>query len=61
MERHLNLILEIDIGLRQKAEQFCKIGRHFSEESGINERGHGWRGRHASPGQKHLHPQAFPT
>src|SRR5262249_53596479 len=31
MERHLDLILEIDIGMRQKAEQFCKIGRHFSE------------------------------
>ena|SRR5215831_7865433 len=61
MERELDLILEIEIGAWQEAQQFFKVWWHFSEEVGLDQRGHGWRGWRASPGQHHLHPQAFPT
>ena len=56
-----DLLLEVDIGMGQEAPQLCPSGRHFSEEIGRDECGHGWRGRRARPSQDHRHPQAFPT
>jgi hypothetical protein len=61
MEGKLNLILEIDIGTEQEVDQLGHIGRHVSEEISVDKRSYGWRGWRASPGQDHLHPQAFPT
>src|SRR5919201_6236898 len=61
MEYELDLVLEIDVGTWQEVDQLVHIGRHVTEEVGFNEFGHGWRGWRASPGQDHLHPQAFPT
>src|SRR4029450_2919593 len=61
MEGELDLILEIDISLRQEAQQLGNVGRPFLQEIGVHKSGHGWRGRRASPSQDHLHPQAFPT
>jgi hypothetical protein len=61
MERELDLILEIEIRTRQQGEQVIEVRRHFSEQVRLHEGSHGWRGWRASPGQHHLHPQAFPT
>jgi hypothetical protein len=61
MERELDLILEIESRTGQKGQQIVEGWRHFNEEVRLNERGDGWRGGRASPGQEHLHPQAFPT
>jgi hypothetical protein len=61
MERELDLVLEIDIGVRQQAQQLVNVGRHVLQQLRFDKRGHGWRGRRTGPGQDHLHPQAFPT
>lgn len=60
MKRILDLILEIEVGVRQEGQQFCHVWRHFLQEIGIDKSGHGWRRRRAGPGQDYLHPQAFP-
>jgi hypothetical protein len=61
MKRQLDLVLEIDIGVRQERQQLGNIGRHCSEPTGLAKRHDGWREWRASPGQDHLHPEAFPT
>ena len=61
VERELDLILEIDIGVRQEVDQLVNIRRHCSEQVSLAQRRDGWRGGRASPGQDHLHPEAFPT
>ena len=61
MERDLDLVLERDIGTGQEVGQLVHIGWHFSEQVRLDQRRDGWRGGRASPGQDHLHPQAFPT
>jgi hypothetical protein len=61
MERKLDLILERELRTGQQVEQVVEVGRHFSEQVRLDKRSDGWRGRCASPGQDHLHPQAFPT
>jgi hypothetical protein len=61
MKRELDLVLEIDIGVWQESPQLVKIGRHFLEKIGLDKRSDGWREWRASPGQDHLHPEAFPT
>jgi hypothetical protein len=60
MKRILDLILEIEIGAWQEGQQFCHVWWHVLQEIGIDKLGNGWRRRRASPGQDHLHPQAFP-
>jgi hypothetical protein len=61
MKRKLDLILEIEIGAWQERQKFFQVGRYFLQEIGIHKSGNGWRRRRASPGQAHLHPEAFPT
>ena len=61
MAGKVDLVLEIDIRPREQAQQFRQIWGHFFEQVRFDQRGHGWRGWRASPGQNHLHPQAFPT
>jgi hypothetical protein len=61
VERELDLILEIDIGVRQEVPQFVNIGRHFIQAVSFDQRGEGWRSGRASPGQDHLPPEACPT
>ena len=61
MKRKLDLILEIEIGVWQEGPQFFHIWRYFLQEIGLDKGGNGWRGWRASPGQDHLHPEAFPT
>jgi hypothetical protein len=61
MKRQLDLILEIEIGAWQEQQKFCQVGRYFLQEIGIYKSGNGWRGWRTSPGQDHLHPEAFPT
>ena len=61
MERERDLIVQIEISPGQEVKQGLHIWRHFSEQVRLDEGSHGWRGGRASPGQYHLHPQAFPT
>jgi hypothetical protein len=61
MKRKLDLILEIEIGVWQEGPQFFHVWRDFLQEIGLDKGGNGWRGWRASPGQDHLHPEAFPT
>src|SRR5215510_4558583 len=61
MKRKLDLILEIEIGVRQEGPQFFQVWRHCLQEIGIHKSGNGWRRRRAGPGQDYLYPQTFPT
>jgi hypothetical protein len=61
MKRKLDLILEIDIGARQERPQCFHVWRYVLQEIGLDKGGNGWRGWRTSPGQDHLHPEAFPT
>ena len=55
------LVLEIDLRLREQAQQFYQIWGHFLDHVRLDQRSHGWRGWRASPSQDHLHSEAFPT
>ena len=61
MERELDLVLEIDIGTRQKRQQRGQVWWHVLQEVRFDKSGNGWRCWRASPSQDYLHPQAFPT
>ena len=61
MERTLDFILEIEIGVRQEGPQVVQVWWHVLQAIGIDKRGNGWRRRRAGPSQDHLHPEAFPT
>jgi len=44
MEGELDLVLKIDIGVRQQASQLVNVWRHFLDQVRLYERSHGWRG-----------------
>jgi len=45
MKRKLDLILEIESGVRQEGQPVGHIWRHFLQEIGIDKIGNGWRRR----------------
>ena len=61
MKRNLDLILEIDLGVRQERLQCFHVWRYVLQEIGLDQGGNGGRGWRTSPGPEHLHPEAFPT
>lgn len=56
MESELDLILQIDIGARQEAQQGGQIRRDLIPEVGLNQISEGWRRGRSGPCQHNLHP-----
>ena len=50
MKRHVDFILEIDIGVGQEVQQYFEVWRHVLEQIGLDKGSHGWRGGRAGPG-----------